>query len=381
MTIKLQLNRGIIVIDAFIKGVHKVKGNKANKTILIVFQQLFGDSIVMQSSLDAYTRLFPVSEGYKIRFLVRPSVLAFMKANLPLPKEMEFEPVDFNKFLEDYKYYKEIVNRYRGLASIVIVPGTSLSAEIFTSAMDAERKIGLVRSIDVKRPWIMAVFAKLAYNERVRPNKEDMMLQRHRKLLCYLGDTRYQAVLPNLLPKEQIIEGQYAVVCPGSSKAEKCWPIKKFAEITDYMIEKFRLPIHLCGGAGEEFFAEQMSKLSSYPDKIISHIGSTSFSDWSAIVQHAKIVIGNDSATLHLAAAGRVRAVCIAGVYDKYQFFPYKVDKLGEDDFLPVTVLRDMPCRWCRTKGYDAGYGNKRCKNKSGGVERFSALRRFQSPM
>ena len=73
------------------------------------------------------------------------------------------------------------------------------------------------------------------------------------------------------------------------------------------------------------------------------------------------MVIDNDSATLHIAAAHRVKAICIAGIYDKFQFFPYLVDELDEGDRLPETVYVDMPCAYCRTKGYFAGYGNTTC--------------------
>lgn len=76
------------------------------------------------------------------------------------------------------------------------------------------------------------------------------------------------------------------------------------------------------------------------------------------------MVIDNDSATLHIAAAHRVKAICIAGIYDKFQFFPYLVDELDEGDRLPETVYVDMPCAYCRTKGYFAGYGNEACKKE-----------------
>ena len=358
------VSRALIAIDAFIKG--QRKGKVSNKTILIVFNQLFGDAVVIQSSLKAYTKLYPSSEGYRIIFLARPSVLKFMKDTLPLPEEMTFEAVDFKKFLEDYAYYREVVRKYADIAGTVIVPGIGLSADIFTSVMKSERKIVLDRSVDIERPWIIAKFSKLAYNERVRPEKEDMKLLCHRKLLNYLGDSEYKARLPELIKKERIIEAQYAVICPDSSKIEKCWPVERFAEVSDYLIDKFGLEVHLCGGSGEEGLAELMKKFSSHPEKIVSHIGKTSFSEWSSIVQHAKIVIGNDSATMHIAAAARVPSVCIAGAYDKYKFFPYKVDELNQDngDILPVTLLKDMPCEYCRTIGYYAGFGNDECKKR-----------------
>lgn len=365
MSIGVQINRALIAIHAYL-SVHK-KSKTQNKTVLIVFQQIFGDSVVIQNSLTEYIKLFPVSEGYKVKFLARPSVLSFMQSTLPLPDGMEFEAVDFKKFLEDYSYYWKIVKKYRGTAGMLIVPGTSLSAEIFSVSSDAKRKVGLVRSIDVIKPWIMAYFYRVAYTEAVRPDKEDMMLQRHRQLINYLWSTQggkgeYKAGLPRLLKKERIIGGKYIVICPGSSKMEKCWPIERFAEVADYMIQKYGLPIHLCGGADEKKFADQLTEGMKNRDRVVSHIGTTSFSDWSAIVQHADLVVCNDSATMHLAASGRVPAVCIAGVYDKYQFFPYKVDI--EEDSLPVTILKDMPCEHCRTIGYDAGIGNEECKKR-----------------
>ena len=364
MRIGIQINRALIATNAFFRG--RKNGAIDNKTILIVFQQIFGDAIVIQNSLEAYTNIFPINEGYKIVFLARPSVLAFMRDTLPLPEDINFEAVDFKKFLEDYGYYKEIVKGYHNLAGTVIVPGTSLSAEIFTSSMNAKRKVGLIRSIDVTRPWVMAYFYKKAYTETVRPEKEDMMLQRHRRLLNYLGDKEYRAQLPELLEMDSVIDGQYAVMCPGSSRAEKCWPIERFAKIADYLIEKCGITIHLCGGADEKDFEDKLLLHLNPQNKkmVVSHIGKTSFSDWSAIVQNAKIVIGNDSATMHLAAAARVPSVCIAGVYDKYQFFPYKVDKIEHCDRLPVTMFKDMPCEWCRTIGYDAGFGNEDCKKR-----------------
>lgn len=365
MKLLLVLNRAFIAIDACVKGIVKTKKTKENKTILIVFQQVFGDSVILQNSLQEYVKLFPQNEGYEIRFLVRPSVLSFMKKTMELPEEILLEEVDFKRFLEDYRYYKQVVKRYRHTASTLIVPGTSLSAEIFSSASDASRKIGLVRCYDVKSPFAMAIFNQIAYTEKVRPEKDEMMLQRHRRLIHYLGGESYNAKLPNVLEKSNIVnEERYCVMCPGASVMEKCWPTERFVEIADYIIENYNMNIHLCGGADEIKFEEIILEATNYKDKVISHIGKTSFSDWSAIVQHSAFVIGNDSATMHLAAASRRNAICIAGVYDKYMFFPYKVDELEDGDILPITLIKDMPCEWCRTIGYEAGFGNSECKNR-----------------
>ncbi len=370
MDFRQKLHRILIALNAVCSGLtrhkQKRKTNSPKKNnVLIVFQQLFGDAVILQNSLEEYTKIFQKSEGHNITLLCRPSVARFMQATLELPDDIKVETVDFRKFLEDFWYYRQIVKKYEGIVDILIVPGTSLSAEIFAASSDASRKIGLIRCFDVKKPFAMAVFSRIAYTETVRPAKEDMMLQRHGLLLDYLGASGFKAGLPVLKRKERIIhENHYCVICPGASKKEKCWPIENFARVIDFMTETYDMNIHLCGGSDEKEYETKILALVRCPERVKSHIGKTSYSDWSAIVQHADLIVGNDSGTMHLAAAGRRKAVCIAGVYDKNQFFPYKTDKPEERELLPITISRDMPCQWCRTIGYDAGYGNNACKKR-----------------
>lgn len=367
MLLKTQSNRAMIVIDALIRGCMKktIKDEDAKKTILIVFQQIFGDAVVIQNSLGEYVKIFSPENGYKVKLLVRPAVAKFMLDTMPIPKEIEICEVDFKKFLEDYRYYKKVVKEYQRMANVLIVPGTSLSAEIFSVVNDADRKIGLMRSIDIVKPILFAFFAKIAYTEKLHPNKEEMMLQRHRVLINYLGNRDYKAKLPELLPQKKIVkETHYCVMCPGSSRTEKCWPVERYVQIANYIFHNYGMKIHLCGGKEELLFEKEILLKVTEPGSIVSHIGATDFSDWSAVVQHADLVIGNDSATMHLAVAARRKAVCIAGVYDKYQFFPYKVDCMEEGDRLPITLIKNMPCEWCRTIGYNAGFGNEKCKKQ-----------------
>jgi ADP-heptose:LPS heptosyltransferase len=367
MNFNLLFNRCFILIDSLFRGkvLNKKKKEINTKNIIIVFQQIFGDSIAVQDSLKEYVKLYPQEKGYKIIMLARPGVSAFMRDTLILPKEIDYQVVDFKKFLESYRYYREIVKKYDKVADMLIVPGTSVSAEIFCMAVRTDRKIALGKSHNIEKKGIEAYLRNHTYDELIRPEKELMMLQRHRLLLNYLGDSSYKAKLPNLLPKQKIImERQYCVMCLGASKTEKCWPTERFAEVADYIIEHYDMNIHLSGGADELKYAEAIMPMVKHPDRVISHIGKTNFSDWSAIVQHAELVIGNDSATVHLAAAARRKTVCITGVYDKYLFYPYKVDELAEGDCLPVAVMNDFPCALCRTIGYNAGYGNSECKKR-----------------
>lgn len=71
MSISVQINRVMIATDAFFR---RLRRNNAwsSKTVFIVFQQIFGDSVVIQNSLAEYTKLYPTTEGYHIHFFSSP---------------------------------------------------------------------------------------------------------------------------------------------------------------------------------------------------------------------------------------------------------------------------------------------------------------------
>lgn len=363
MKIKKNFQRFCITIHALFNRLLRKKYVNRKDVALIVFQQVFGDAVMISTALRGYVELYHDKLGYKVIMLVRPSVAQFMIEVLGVPKEIDIQIVDFKRFLEEYRYYRHIIDKYKYVADTLIVPGTSLSAEIFSSSSTAVRRVGLVRSTSVHWPPIMALFSRLAYTETIIPDDTHMMLQRHRLLLNYLGLSEYTARLPKLLPKEKIIfDKSYCALCPGASKMEKCWPTARYAQIIDYIYEKYHIKTYLCGGIEDLIFEAILKNEVKHERAVVSYIGKTSYSEWSAIVQHAELVLGNDSATMHLAAASCRKAICLAGVYDKYQFFPYKVDELGKTECLPITIYHDMPCEWCRSKGYNSGYKNKKCR-------------------
>ena len=335
---------------------------EAKGRVLIIFQQVFGDAVVLTSAFQGYVDLFVKQKGWKVTLICLPSIKKFLDEVACVPTEIEVETVDFKKLVNDFGYFKCIVDRYDNSAELSVVPGSSMSAELLSTALDIRRRVGMVNAFPRIWPPHMALFYKLAYTDSIKPEIGSMMIQRYKMTLHHLGLKDYQGQLPKLKHKKRIIEDDYCVICPGASAPVKRWPASRFARVADYLIEKKGWNIHICGGADEMPDCKKMMASSRYPSKIISHVGKTTFAEWSAIIEYAKLVIGNDSATLHIAAAHRVKSVCIAGVYDKFQFFPYKVDKLDEGDFLPETVYVSKPCEYCRTKGYYAGYGNPTCK-------------------
>ena len=343
--------------------------NAEGKRIGLVFQQIFGDALLFSSTFNAYNELFPTEKGYVITILCLPVVKKFLEETVDIPDTFNVIAIDFKKAISNYNEFRRVINYCEEIFDIAIVPGSSASAEILIGASKINTKIGLVQHRERKWPPYLALIQKYAYTEVVRPDREMMVLERYRFFLNYLGLKDFKARLPRLKERNNKIclQHNYCVIAPGASKDEKCWPIERFASICEFIIEKYNLDIYICGGTDEKKYFDNLMKIYN-SGRIHDLTGKTTFGEWSAVVQHAKLVLGNDSATLHLAAASSRRAICIAGVYDKGHFFPYVVDEIDEKDRLPITIMHDMPCEYCRTIGYYSGYNNKKCKNaiKSG---------------
>ena len=169
MSKNIFLNRLLITGYAIFKNiVNKNRTPKQTKNILIVFQQIFGDAIAFTSSLQGYVDLY-VTQGYTITLLCRPVIAKFLAQVAYVPKEIKVETVDFKRIVEDFSYYREVVNKYEESADIVVVPGTSLSAEVLCTSFRIKRRIGLVTSINRVWPPQMVLYKKMAYTEFVKP--------------------------------------------------------------------------------------------------------------------------------------------------------------------------------------------------------------------
>ncbi len=333
-----------------------------NKNVIIIFQQIFGDSVFLVPMLKGFEELYPKSLGYKVTLICRPAIADFLRDVALIPSGICIETLDYTKYLYNLSYFKTITKRYRFSTGISIVPGTSISAEIFSSTLCSKERYGQMPFVRRTHPWLMALFQRIAYNKAVVADEGTTTILQKQKLMKYLGLPNYEAKLTRLKPQERMIKGKYCVVCPGTSMTMKMWPIDRFVNVIDYIVDKFNIDIYLCGGKGEEHFGNIIKERAKHPQRIYNMIGVTSYKEWASIIEYSLLVFGNDSATVHIGVGYQKPVICINGLYEKGIMYPYQVEELEEDEKLPVIISLDKyPCEYCRTKGYFAGYGNSKC--------------------
>jgi len=119
------------------------------------------------------------------------------------------------------------------------------------------------------------------------------------------------ALMQEIGEKEPSRREKVAVISPGSRMAAKQWPVDHFKEMVRRLLAHSRLRVILVGGPKERETADAVRAIN--PDRILTLAGETNFMEFAALVEACDVVVCNDSAALHVAAALRVPCVAIFG--------------------------------------------------------------------
>lgn len=107
---------------------------------------------------------------------------------------------------------------------------------------------------------------------------------------------------------EALCHGPYGVIAPTSRWPGKRWPGDRFAHVCRRLLDgdpsapgRALDAVVIVGAPGEENQCAPLLDLAAREPRVLNLIGRTSVGQLMALVQHAAIVIGNDSAALHMA--------------------------------------------------------------------------------
>lgn len=168
----------------------------------------------------------------------------------------------------------------------------------------------------------------------------------HRSFLQYAG-VDLRNISPAHLPVSTVspIEGAYWVLAPGASRASRQWPPERFIDVAN-QLRKVR-PVWRCvliGTIGERALAESIAQ--NLSGQVMNLAGHTETTDLVDIIAHAQLVLGNDSAAGHLAAALGTPSVVVVGGGHWGRCYPYDPSE-APVRCLPHAVTVPMPCFGC----------------------------------
>ncbi len=142
------------------------------------------------------------------------------------------------------------------------------------------------------------------------------------------------------------LPGQYAVLVPGSAWRTKMWHWEGYRKVARYLLAR-KIGVVLLGAASEKPVCDQVAR----DLDVINLAGRSTISEAVFVMQHACVVVCNDSMALHMASALKIpTAVIFCATSPKFGYGPWQNRAI-------VIERNELACKPCRP------HGSMRCPN------------------
>lgn len=131
------------------------------------------------------------------------------------------------------------------------------------------------------------------------------------RLAYPLTDAERQAARELLRREGAAPDRPYFAVVPGAGWPGKMWPADRFAQAADALAAGRSWTAVLLGSPDERELAESVRRAMRSP--ALNLAGRTSVAEMAAVLEGARLFLGNDSGPLHLAAALQIPTVSLFG--------------------------------------------------------------------
>lgn len=142
---------------------------------------------------------------------------------------------------------------------------------------------------------------------------------------------------------EHGVTGRYVVIQPTARQLFKCWDDEKFSAVADALQQRGYAVVLTCGPGDDDLACVRRIAEGCQHKPVTALAGKTRFPELAALIDHAALFIGVDSAPMHIAAAVKTPIVCLFGATDHVFWRPWsdKAIQLWAGDYEPMPERKD----------------------------------------
>ena len=321
---------------------------KGVKGILVKGTNWVGDTIISFPTVHSLRHLFPQAH---ISVLAKSHLAELWKANPDVDEVIPYDmPTGASRIFGELQIARLIRDKTIDLA--IILP-RSFSSSLMVFLGGIPHRIGYKSE---GRDWLLT--------ERI--DRDTEFLSRHR-MYYYLHLIECLGHFPSFsLPtlslngtterwadgfiaqnglKGELLIGFNAGATYGEAK---CWPPEMFVEVGRRLIKDYGAYILIFGSSRPKEKNLNVTIAQGIGDRCLNLSGETSLLQLGSLLQQCRLLVTNDTGTMHVAAAVDTRVVAIFGPTD-----PRTTSPLGEKH---VIIRRESPCSPCLKKVCPEGH-------------------------
>lgn len=167
-------------------------------------------------------------------------------------------------------------------------------------------------------------------------------------LTMYYSEQNWENINQKLLKLG--VHSSYVVLQPTARQLFKCWDNEKFSEVINALQSRGYQVVLTSGPSKEDI--DCINDIASHCQNtpITELAGKTSFPELGAMIAHAALFIGVDSAPIHIAAAVNTPIICLFGATNHMFWRPWSenVVQFWAGDYEPMPSRDELD----RTKKY-----------------------------
>jgi ADP-heptose:LPS heptosyltransferase len=262
--------------------------------------------------------------------------------------------VDTKSFIKNLRYRTGILRRVAGIADTAINLALShdlLWADAIIRVSGARRREGFHGPMD-RVGCLGQAIALASYTVLIEPLSDTQFdaesirqgLLQSGYAVSNLSSPFLHAALPDCV--HHVPEGPFFVIAPGSLIPIKKWPAEQFVDLCRWLIDRTGWRCILLGAVGDKVEAAIVAK--ALPNKVVDLTGKTNLLEAASIIRSSQLVIANDSALVHIAAATGVASAATVGGGHPDRFLPYP--KSFTSFRAPQIARHVMECYGCSWK-------------------------------
>lgn len=342
MASKIYFLKNLLIDFAVCSLIFKLR--QKNRLALVRLDAI-GDFVLWLDTAKEYSKIYP---DKKIT-LIANSAWAELANELPYWESVW--PIDIGRLSRSSVYRWQTLCKTRKAGfEIAIQPTFSrvfLHGDSIICASGATQRVGSVGDLsNISR--LSKAISDRWYTMLVPASKAPLMeLERNAEFITHLSGKSYKIELPCLnhlksLPPHLQRNKDYFIIFPGASWHGRRWPEFYFSKVLADLHQRYGWEPVVCGSKTERALCQSVADMAQVATFNLA--GETSLAELAQLTRGAKILIGNETSAIHIAAAVGTPAVCILGGGHYGRFMPYP-DKVA--GIKPLEALHPMDCFNC----------------------------------